>query len=86
MSDPTSYNAKVRSKYSLEEKAKKVTQVTADPQIEVDLWSINDLVEHSLSEKEAMDRFMGMHGFSMSRDDAHRALDRALKRKFAPIT
>lgn len=84
MTDAVAYNSKVKSKYAVEEAMAKVSQrqVTADPQLEIELWSINDLVERSQSEAEALERFKGMHGFSMSYKDAHHALDKALKRKF----
>jgi len=80
----SAYNSKVRSKYSVEEKSQvsRSKQVMAAPQFEIDLWSINDLVERSQSEAEALERFKGMHGFSMSYKDAHHALDKALARKF----
>jgi hypothetical protein len=81
MTDPTLYNTKVRSKYLVESK-KRPRQVTGDSQLAIELWSINDLVERSLTKDEAIDRFKGMHGFSMSQEDAHRALDKALMRKF----
>lgn len=74
------YNARVCKKYNFKQKEK--TRVMADSQFDIEVWSINNLVEQSSSVDEAMDRFKGMHGFSMSKDQAHLMLDRALERKF----
>jgi len=50
--------------------------------LHTDLWSINDLVLHSRSKKDARDRFEKMHGFSLSRHAAHLAFNDAVKRRF----
>lgn len=74
------YNARVCEKYNFKKKEK--TRVQADSQFDVEIWSINNLVEESSSVDDAMDRFKGMHGFSMSEDMAHKVLNQALERKF----
>jgi len=75
----TAYHAKVRNKYSVEAKSKRIL---AESHLALEVWSINDLVERSMSEDEAMERFKGMHGFSMPESQAHEILKAALARKF----
>jgi len=47
-----------------------------------DIHSIGHLVHHSRSKEEAQERFENMQGFSISRDQAQKALDKALGERF----
>jgi len=51
--------------------------------LHTDLWSINDLVNRASSQEDATKRFRNMHGFSLSQDAAHLALQDAINRKWA---
>jgi len=47
-----------------------------------DIHSIGHLVHHSRSKEEALERFADMQGFSISRDQAQKALDKAIGERF----
>jgi len=47
-----------------------------------DIHSIGHLVHHSRSKEEAQERFENMQGFSISRDQAQKALDKAIGERF----
>jgi len=51
-----------------------------------DIHSIHHLVHTSRSKEEALDRFNNMHGFSISYDQAQKALKKAMSERFLAKT
>jgi hypothetical protein len=53
---------------------------------QTDIHTIHYLVNQSKSKEEALTRFSNMHGFSITRQQAQQALDKAMGERFLPKT
>lgn len=50
-----------------------------------DIFSINNIVNHSMSKEEAIDKFYNLQGISLPKQTAHLVFNDALNRRFRDL-